>query len=114
MGSLMSLGHHQSEMLEVDFNYLKDSEAQVIAKANSLPDFLNLQNIYVKIELFLQMEFAGLWSLKDFIRHNSRVIRKSEICAIIIQLLKGLIDIHAHGLIHRDLKPENVFIDRKS
>merc|ERR1719336_2174079 len=54
MGSLMSLGHHQSEMLEVDFNYLKDSEAQVIAKANSLPDFLNLQNIYVKIELFLQ------------------------------------------------------------
>jgi len=115
MGSLVSLGHQAEEMLEVDLAYLQqEQEAHPIAKANSLPDFLNLQNIYVKIELFLQMEFAGLWSLKDFIRHNSRVIRKSEICAIIIQLLKGLIDIHAHGLIHRDLKPENVFIDRKS
>jgi len=111
MGSLMSLGHHQSE---IDFNYLKDSEAHVIAKANSLPDFLNLQNIYVKIELFLQMEFAGLWSLKNFIRNANRVVRKSDIRVIVGQILKGLIDIHAHGLIHRDLKPENVYIDRKS
>jgi len=114
MGSLMSLGHHQSEMLEVDFNYLKDSEAHVIAKVSSLPDFLNLQNIYVKIELFLQMEFAGLWSLKDFIRNENRVVRKSDIRMIVGQILKGLIVIHARGLIHRDLKPENVYIDSKS
>jgi len=114
MGSLVSLGHQEEEIFEVDFSYLQEQESRPISKASSLPDFLNLQNIYVKIELFLQMEFAGLWSLKDFIRHPNRVVRKSDICIIITQILKGLIDIHSHGLIHRDLKPENVFVDRKS
>jgi len=85
-----------------------------MTKSNSLPNFLETaQSLWVTINLYLQMEYAGPWTLKDFIRNTTRVPKKQDIYVILSQMLKGLIEIHKYDVIHRDLKPANVFIDRK-
>lgn len=33
-----------------------------------------------------------------------------EIKQFMIGLIKGLIEIHEHGIMHRDLKPENIML----
>ena len=50
------------------------------------------------------MEFAGDRNLKQFIndyKNNHQLIPEKVITDIIIQLCKGLIDIHKNNLIHR-------------
>lgn len=69
---------------------------------------------------FIDMEYCGI-NLEEWIRgENTSVIGLSEyktlarerqlpfiVCAILQQILSGLIFIHNHGKVHRDLKPRN-------
>jgi hypothetical protein len=61
----------------------------------------------------ISMEFVAGRSLRDLlneagslsIRHGVKIVR---------QIIAGLGEAHAQGVVHRDLKPENILIDRNS
>lgn len=55
---------------------------------------------------YLVMEYAAAGSLWD----RPRPSRWSQLKAILLQVLEGLAQAHAHDLIHRDLKPGNVLL----
>ena len=63
------------------------------------------------------MEYAGNKNLKHFIENykkKNELIEERIIKFIIIQICKGLIDIHKNKLIHRDLTPDNIFINENN
>ena len=63
------------------------------------------------------MEYAGNKNLKHFIENykkKNELIEERIIKFIIIQICKGLIDIHKNKLIHRDLTPDNIFINKNN
>ena len=57
--------------------------------------------------LWLAMEFAEGWTLRDEINHNGAFSVKEAI-ELMKQVLKGLAVAHDAGLIHRDLKHDNI------
>jgi formylglycine-generating enzyme required for sulfatase activity len=59
--------------------------------------------------LWLVMDYVAGGDLAAFLKRRGTVFEK-EACAIIARCARGLVAIHAAGLIHRDLKPENVFL----
>lgn len=59
--------------------------------------------------LWLVMDYVSGGDLAGFLKRRGTVFEK-EACAIMARCARGLIAIHAAGLIHRDLKPENVFL----
>ena len=67
--------------------------------------------------LNILMEFAGNKDLKKFIneyKNKSEFIDEKIIRNIILQICKGLKEIHYHKLIHRDLTPDNIFINKNN
>ena len=110
---------------------LKKSKEKLIEK--EIEQYNNVINIISKIDnqyiikyyysfqennsFYIVMEFAGDRNLKQFIndyKNNHQLIPEKVITDIIIQLCKGLIDIHKNNLIHRDLTPDNIFIDKNN
>jgi serine/threonine protein kinase len=57
--------------------------------------------------LWLAMEFAEGWTLRDEINHNGAFSVK-EAVELMRQVLKGLAVAHDAGMIHRDLKHDNI------
>ena len=63
------------------------------------------------------MEYAGDNDLKKFIQNykdKDEFIDEKIIRDIIIQICKGLKEIHDNKIIHRDLTPDNIFIDKNN
>jgi formylglycine-generating enzyme required for sulfatase activity len=58
---------------------------------------------------WLVMDYVSGGDLAAFLKRRGTVFEK-EACAIMARCARGLVAIHAAGLIHRDLKPENVFL----
>ena len=59
--------------------------------------------------MWLVMEYIAGGDLSGHLKRRGTVMEK-EACAIIARCARGLVAIHAAGLIHRDLKPENIFL----
>lgn len=59
--------------------------------------------------LWLVMDYVSGGDLAGFLKRRGTVFEK-EACAIMARCARGLVAIHAAGLIHRDIKPENVFL----
>jgi serine/threonine protein kinase len=71
------------------------------------------------------MEFCGCGSVSDLIKHlkkDNALMTSDQIWGILVQVMKGLIYLHAHGIlydiimtpidiIHRDLKPANILLN---
>jgi serine/threonine-protein kinase len=62
-------------------------------------------------ELFLVMELLQGETLAARLRKRGGFLSWDEVAPIGEDVLRGLIDAHAAGVIHRDLKPGNIFIE---
>ena len=62
-------------------------------------------------ELFLVMELLQGETLGERLRRKSEPLTWDEVRGIGEDVLRGLIDAHAAGVIHRDLKPGNIFLE---
>jgi serine/threonine protein kinase len=62
-------------------------------------------------ELFLVMELLRGESLSEHLKKSGGILAWDEISQIGENVLRGLIDAHAAGVVHRDLKPGNIFIE---
>ena len=64
---------------------------------------------------YIIMEYCDNSDLWDFIKKykkDGKLIHESIIYIIVLDICKGLKEIHSKNLIHRDLKPENLFISK--
>ncbi len=59
--------------------------------------------------LWLVMEYVSGGDLAGHLKRRGTLLEK-EACTIAARCARGLVAIHAAGLIHRDLKPENIFL----
>ena len=62
-------------------------------------------------ELFLVMELLRGQALSERLKSRDGVLTWEEVRRIGEDVLSGLIDAHAAGVVHRDLKPGNIFLE---
>jgi len=62
---------------------------------------------------YLAMEFVEGQSLRAILEQSPRLETKRTL-ELVDQILYGLAEAHAQGLVHRDLKPENVMVSSKA
>ena len=79
----------------------------------------NIVNYYDSYEednsFYIIMEYCDNSDLSDFIKKykkEGKLINENIIYKIVLDICKGLKEIHSKNLIHRDLKPENLFISK--
>ncbi len=58
---------------------------------------------------FLVMERLGGESLADRVQREGP-LTEAQATGILLQVARGLVEAHGHGVIHRDLKPGNIFV----
>jgi serine/threonine-protein kinase len=63
-------------------------------------------------EIFLVMQLLHGQTLGERLRARGGAMPWEEMRPIVDDLLQGLIDAHAAGVVHRDLKPGNIFLER--
>jgi len=88
-----------------------DREADILAKVDN-PNCVRLFDIYdTKHHLYLIMELCEGGELFDAICESN--FSEADAAAIVQQITKSLIYLHAQGIVHRDLKPENLLYQTK-
>ena len=65
--------------------------------------FLSSMNGFVKIFLYIQMEYCSEQTLKKYLESNTQRNRQEILC-MFKKLSEGMLVIHEAGIIHRDLK----------
>lgn len=58
---------------------------------------------------FMVLEKAEI-PVMDYVKEVKGLERKWRVANVMLQMLKGIYDMHAQGLLHRDLKPDNMGI----
>lgn len=71
--------------------------------------YLDFESLIDGSGCFLAMEYVEGQTLRDKLR-GSQKLPHSEAIAILVELLKVLLHVHAAGVIHRDIKPANIMI----
>jgi serine/threonine protein kinase/tetratricopeptide (TPR) repeat protein len=60
-------------------------------------------------QLFIVQEYHGTRTLKDVLATRRR-LGLDEALSIVIQIARGLAEVHRKGIIHRDIKPSNIMV----
>ena len=61
-----------------------------------------------EMEVVIQMEHCGLVTLERILaRHKLSALSATS---LLIQVMRGLTEVHSRGLMHRDIKPANLFV----
>ena len=93
-------------------------EAELLQKLNHERILKFYDVINTEKYLFIFTDLCEGGTLKDFIisRYNNKsdyLIKDSECCTIIKNILQGIEYLSQNGVIHRDLKPENIMFKKK-
>lgn len=63
---------------------------------------------------YITMEYFAAPKLNEYVQNRDRqVLPENEVNAIMLQLLKGVDELHGKGIYHLDLSPDNIFIRKK-
>ena len=74
------------------------------------PNIVNIYDVGEGDNPYIVMEFVDGTDLKKYIQDN-HPIPYSKVIKIMSQILSGISNAHANGIIHRDIKPHNILID---
>lgn len=108
-----------AELRESDLKRVVN-EIRILASFRRHPRIVRCYETFIEYsgasgpELFIVMEYCPNGDLGQLIkRHRSqlRYIDEGRIWSYAIQLMEGLVALHALGVIHRDLKPANCLLD---
>jgi len=89
------------------------SPSQSNISASNTPQKLSIHR-FVKIYLYIQMEYCSGQTLKKYLESSNKRSRGKDVLKMFRKLLEGMNAIHTEGIIHRDLKPENIFLDESN
>jgi eukaryotic-like serine/threonine-protein kinase len=90
----------------------REAIAAVRVKSDFVPRVLDVDTTE-EGEVFLVMELLRGQTLAERLRRRGGTLTWEEVSGIGEDVLQGLIDAHAAGVIHRDLKPSNIFIESR-
>lgn len=88
-----------------------DREARAAAKLNGRPHIVAIDDVgrLPNGQQFLTMEFLHGRTLEDHMREHGRVSAHHAFM-LLVQIARGLHELHSARIVHRDLKPGNVFL----
>lgn len=102
-------GVSQAELDELKGRF--EREAQALGRLHS-PFIVNLIELGMHNQrVFIAMEYIRGRPLAVLLKDEGP-IKPLRACAICLQILQGLAEAHAAGVIHRDLKPDNVMVEK--
>jgi serine/threonine protein kinase len=90
----------------------REAIAAVRVKSEYVPQVLDVDTTE-EGEVFLVMELLRGQTLAERLRKRGGSLPWEELEGMGEDVLRGLIDAHAAGVIHRDLKPSNIFIETR-
>ena len=76
------------------------------------PNIVNIYDVGDGDRPYIVMEFVDGTDLKKYIQEN-HPIPYNKVIKIMVQILSGISNAHANGIIHRDIKPHNILIDHE-
>ncbi len=90
-----------------------DREGRAAARLNGRPHIVAIDDVGTlpNGQQFLTMEYLHGQTLEAHMQKHGRV-SPHHAFMIVVQIARGLHELHAAGIIHRDLKPGNVFLVR--
>ncbi len=105
---------------KINLKGVKEEELKLIKNEAKILSSLNSENIVKYFDSFednesfnIIMEYCDGLDLRKYIndhKNSNDFIEKDIIYHIILEICKGLKEIHKNKLIHRDLKPDNIFL----
>lgn len=84
-------------------------EAMAVASIQN-PFVVNVYDVGIENDInYIVMELAEGITLKEYIQKKGK-LEIVEAINIAVQIMNGIREAHAHGIIHRDIKPQNVMV----
>ncbi|KAL4466170.1 hypothetical protein ABPG72_011048 [Tetrahymena utriculariae] len=93
---------------------LFNQEIENLKKMKTLNTIKYIDNFYDDDYKYVVVEYVDGKTLKQKLQEEKeQIFSESTTTSYLIQLLKGIKDLHAHNIIHRDLKLENIMINKQ-
>ncbi|MEA3503286.1 MAG: serine/threonine-protein kinase, partial [Actinomycetota bacterium] len=85
-------------------------EAQVLAKF-SHPSIVKILGYFEANDTaYFVMEYEEGIDLSQYLKQKGTPLKQEEILSIMMPILEGLKEVHAHNYLHRDIKPGNILL----
>ncbi len=85
-------------------------EAQTLAKFNHPAIVKILSYFEANNTAYFVMEYEEGTDLSQYLKEKGKGIAQEEILSIMMPILEGLKEVHAHKYLHRDIKPGNILL----
>lgn len=90
------------------------SEAKRLAKFNRVPQIVDIYDCFMENGTgYIIMEYLEGQTVKELLKEKQK-LPADEAKEIVMEVLKGLSEVHKEGIIHRDIAPDNIFITKNN